>query len=540
MLRLINHKILFILVFISGTILFYLPLILTPGYYSHDELSIWRASINFGWAPFTNFSSAGFYRPLGWNMQILIMHFAGNIPQLVHLFNVLLHAVNGVLFYFILRRLTNSNNYKFPLISAVLFVISPLAAFAVGWTATLFDVSYMFFILIIILIMVSFKDVGEKSSWLNWKNFALFTGFFILTVLSLLCKESAIMAVVYIGITFIWFKSGKVRILALSSAALASGIYMLLRLQGILTMASGGESNPYGFNLGNIGGHLVSYLLYPFAFGVPEIHTIFASTVPSMLTILLGSVFKFIDADSLFRICSILWIALITFGAILHISIIIMFAIRHQFRWGIIYIIIFILTLVPVLALNKPVEGQYLYVSAIALSIALAYLLTNQKSKNEKVSEQISGVQTEDNKLRVMKGQKGNRNIGRNIFNGALIVMVAFLVIHTFVTQFYFHKTGIEQRNFLASLTSAVQTEVIENKVSEINIAIVCKPDSPYWMADRATHELESIGGIKINTIKVIHVNQNFDNADANIILLLQGNGTLQPVSTENLSNKFQ
>ncbi|MHB9053018.1 MAG: glycosyltransferase family 39 protein [Thermoleophilia bacterium] len=106
-------------------------------------------------------------------------------PQ--HLLNVVMHAMNAGLLFFLLGRLGADRLGAFA--AATLVVLSPLAPEAVTWTAGRFDVWALFFMLIALL---------SYAVYLQNRRRALISVALAATATALLSKETAVMLIVLI------------------------------------------------------------------------------------------------------------------------------------------------------------------------------------------------------------------------------------------------------------------------------------------------------------------------------------------------------
>jgi protein O-mannosyl-transferase len=174
----------------------------------------------FGWNQlkwmFTTFHM-GHYQPLSWLSFAMDYLLWGMDPFGYHLTNLLLHAANSVLFYFVSWRLLGAalsisdgkKNWQLSVsagLSALLFAIHPLRVESVAWATERRDVLSGFFFLITVDCYLRAAATREGSTRRRWLRTAL-VGY----VLSLLSKA--------IGIT-------------LPAVLLLMDVYPLRRLQG--------------------------------------------------------------------------------------------------------------------------------------------------------------------------------------------------------------------------------------------------------------------------------------------------------------------
>ncbi len=147
---------------------------------------------------------AGLYVPVTYTAWGLLAAGAyservGLNPLVFHGFNVLLHAVNALLVFSILRRLLPGKNQASiaaaAAAGAVLFAVHPVQVEPVGWVTGLKDVLCGFFSLLSLLgFVVAFENAGgdageNEASGLRWPTYALATAAYALALLS---KPSAV------------------------------------------------------------------------------------------------------------------------------------------------------------------------------------------------------------------------------------------------------------------------------------------------------------------------------------------------------------
>ncbi len=125
---------------------------------------------------FTTFY-AGNYHPLTMLSLAVDYRFGKTEPFAYHLTNILLHAANAVLVYFVIRRLTRKTGVA--VLAGLLFGLHPLHVESVAWVSERKDVLYAFFFLLSLLCYIRFAADTE-----NKKCYWLSILFFILSLLS--------------------------------------------------------------------------------------------------------------------------------------------------------------------------------------------------------------------------------------------------------------------------------------------------------------------------------------------------------------------
>ena len=103
------------------------------------------------------------YQPLVFLSYAVEYHFFGLDPRVFHFSNIILHLLNVVLVYVVLREL--SGNSAIALIACALFAIHPMRVESVAWVTTRRDVLYSFFYLFSILQYLKYlRADGNKST----------------------------------------------------------------------------------------------------------------------------------------------------------------------------------------------------------------------------------------------------------------------------------------------------------------------------------------------------------------------------------------
>jgi hypothetical protein len=338
-----------ILLLLAGIFL-NLILIMNPGYYSHEELQFLKDSSNISWTsldwqpPRHNVE----YRPVGRNFELMVMSLLGMYPQFVHLVHTVIHILNAFIVFILAGKLFPELGEKFQITASLFFMFSPLASFGAGWAAAVYDLLYVLFAGVILVLYSRRNDAYFNGPL---KKLILYAGIFILTALALLTKETAVMIVWYLFLLLVFAGFDRKGIVIFISACTATLIYAFIRISSLFHIAVESTSG-YKVSLGqNILQNFTQYFLYPFTAGVTEIHNVFVLTPAWMLLTAAG----------------------------IHIVVIVLLSMR-RFVYAIWYLVAFVFPLMPILIINMT-ASHYLYASAIPLSIALAYLLFRTKNK---------------------------------------------------------------------------------------------------------------------------------------------------------------
>ena len=328
-------------------------LIAIPGYYSNDELVFLSPTATF-LSPTGGMNTPAavvnrcvqlafnldclhhsrFFRPIGGYILTKIMR--GNpYPFWPHLLMGVLHSINAVLLYVLLKR--SSRNLA--LLTAIIFAASPLALYTVAWVAAIYDILMTMAGLAMALAICSHVRSGSKHSLLL---VALFTS------LGLLSKETALVFPA-VALLTIYLSSLSVppkrATLTLAAVILPWITYLAVRLKPLMQAAA---SSPGGYKTdigSNVIKNMAAYAEFPFAFNLAEITNV----------TLLPNIFALLSALAFFFVFGLSWLASDKLKAIAFIG-------------------LWIAPLLPVLVITK-FETQYLYGAAVGFSMALAVCL---------------------------------------------------------------------------------------------------------------------------------------------------------------------
>ncbi|MEF9978759.1 MAG: hypothetical protein RR834_09755 [Thermomonas sp.] len=117
-----------------------LPLALNPGYYSHDELQ-WAAyaadGVHVPWLDVSAFQ----YRPLTFNLWMLLSRALFDTPMLFHAVLVIAGALNAALLFAVGRGFGMPTRQA--IIGALAFVLSPYAVYTHGWVGCIADLLWV-------------------------------------------------------------------------------------------------------------------------------------------------------------------------------------------------------------------------------------------------------------------------------------------------------------------------------------------------------------------------------------------------------------
>jgi hypothetical protein len=237
-------------------LLLQLPLILNPGYLSFDELQWWaRADVpafaDLPWVAWTDLRAFQ-YRPLTFNLWLVLAHLLAAHACAMHALFVLLGTINALLLAACLRRLDVSRSTA--AVAAVAFVLSPYAAYTHGWTGTLGDLLVLLFGLLGVCAMLWWPDAARRN-----RLIALLLA--LLIILALLAKEAAV-AVPPLWLAVAAARHGWRRAVAfVAPAALIVVACVAARVPALWLVGAGNEG--YAWHLANVPPRLAEYALFP-------------------------------------------------------------------------------------------------------------------------------------------------------------------------------------------------------------------------------------------------------------------------------------
>lgn len=242
-----------------------LPLALNPGYFSHDELqwAAWAdvpAGQSLPWVSWTGVEAYQ-YRPLTFNLWLLLSRLWFGQPPLFHAFCVLWGSLNAMALASLGRRLGMA-----PLpavLGALAFALGPYAVYVHGWVGTMADLIWLSCTLIVGLIVARTTRPGVAFA-----AALLFTG------VGLLGKEAAITIPPLLAVA--WWFDGRKRtwFAATVGAGLAVVAYLALRYPALLQTPQQGAQ--YALSLAHPPLRWLEYQLFAQIPTLPETFTTLA------------------------------------------------------------------------------------------------------------------------------------------------------------------------------------------------------------------------------------------------------------------------
>jgi len=248
-----------VLVF-AAALLAQLPLLLNPGYFSHDELQ-WAAMAGngqaFSWLAIDTFQ----FRPLTFNLWMWLSQQLFAQPQAFHTVLVAWGAGNTALLYAIGRGF--GVGARPAALGALAFALGPYAAYVHGWVGTLGDLIWLSCALLIVLAVQRLRNVVIAVVIAA-----------TLTAVALLGKEAAFAIPPMLAVAW-WFDDRKSTWAAATLAAGAvAAAYLALRWNVLLHAPRVGEQ--YTLSLAHVPLRWLEYQLFPSIFPLLETFTTFA------------------------------------------------------------------------------------------------------------------------------------------------------------------------------------------------------------------------------------------------------------------------
>jgi hypothetical protein len=228
--------------------LFQLPLVLNPGYYSHDELQWAARAVHgewFAWSALDAFQ----YRPLTFNLWVALSKLLFATPMAFHAVLVLWGCANAALLCAIGRRF--GMRPWAAAMGALCFALGPYATYVHGWVGCIGDLAWLGCALLVAWIALRARRVVVIAMAAA-----------VLTAVGLLAKEAAL-AIPALAAVAWWFDvARRPRWLAvvLASGAVAA-LFLGLRADALLHAPR--EGAQYALSLANVPLRWLEYQLFP-------------------------------------------------------------------------------------------------------------------------------------------------------------------------------------------------------------------------------------------------------------------------------------
>jgi hypothetical protein len=422
--------------------LFFLPVIATPGYFSHDEWQRADAVTASGFDAYAREYGSlkagpefGFpVRPIGFVQQGVSGLWMRRSPPLVHAIDVAIHAAAVLLLWRVL--LAAGMSRRRAVFGAAVFAISPLATLAVAWVGASFDRWYVLFSLVCALGVLRVAKEGLH---------AVAVACVVLGAAgAILSKETALMlpaalllmlaATRYFGRQELRWRPALASVLLAAAPVMA---YLFVRWPAIeATLHAGGAPGPYSPSLANVPQGMVSYLLQPFMATAVEL--VSAPLLPMWQWVL---------------------------AALLHLAFLGLLWLRRGAIAVVLYFAGYLVFLLPVLPLPTP-GAHYLYGSGLALAVALAALLPAGPPADG------AGAAT----------PARGAGVARVAAVGAM-ALVALLALRAFVVQNEVYSVGRCQAELLSSFEPQALAAIARGASRS---RIVAVPGAREWVAVRS------------------------------------------------------
>jgi hypothetical protein len=298
-------------VFLLIAFLIGLPLILNPGYFSSDELQ-WLAFADkpslgdVPWNAWFDFSPFQ-YRPLTFNLWLLLSHFIGNQPIAMHLVRIVFGLAAAWLLRSLLLQLDVAP-WRATLASWI-WLLTPYTVYTHGWVGTYGDS------LCLIFMLLALRHALLQSRTCDWiPAIAESLPVAALTALALMSKESAIVFPAAMLIAAL-HRRDRIGVAAFAATALVVLSYLGLRLQTILFPQV--TADGYHWSLANIPARFAEYTVFPFLVGHFEViaSRTHLANWPALLD--LGIVLS-VSLGASWRRCLVFWIGwIVALGPVL-------------------------------------------------------------------------------------------------------------------------------------------------------------------------------------------------------------------------------
>lgn len=249
-------------------------LLANPGYFSHDELQ-WgaRAAIALDRLDFVSFTDWDQFqfRPLTFNLWMLLSHALFDTPHLFHAAFVLAGSLLGLLLARVLVGAGCRAGVAFG--AGLAFVCSPYAVWVHGWVGCLGDLLWVGCGLAIV---VALQRLGTNHRALALAALVAAGA----TALGLYSKEAALSIPALLGLATLLLRFPRTWLVATISSGAVAVAYLVLRLDVLMNP---GEASSYAMQPSLLPRRWFEYLVFPWALGVREIHTLMLVSWQRML-----------------------------------------------------------------------------------------------------------------------------------------------------------------------------------------------------------------------------------------------------------------
>lgn len=259
------------------------------GFFSLDDAAIFNALQSAEFSLRSLFLSGGdlYFRPFVLLSFLFDLFLFGRNPAGVHMVNIFLHLMNGLLIYYLTVELMHADEKKdrYAFFASLFFMLHPLNTEAVVWIAARSDLICTLFFLLALILMIKMGGTGDPF---------VLAGIFVMFLFSLFGKEASIgLLAAAPAYYYLLMKKGKIShreaVLVNASVFAAAVIYLVLRSgqigvpdAGITRVVSqSGAIMPVIIDSLTAYGYYISKLLYPFPlnFAILQINKVLSLTV---------------------------------------------------------------------------------------------------------------------------------------------------------------------------------------------------------------------------------------------------------------------
>lgn len=243
---------------------------------SASQASSAQEFLNF-FNPFYQYPDIFFYRPLTTQVYFFINKtLFGLNPVPFHIESLILHLVNSILFFLIIKKIWQNKNIAF--VSALFYAVSAAHFLSLYYISAFQQVCRTFFIFLSILMFFKYQDTKQKSAYL---------GSLIAFLAALLSKETSIvLPLLFLPLEILRNRTGKLK--TITQMAIKSTIpfvvvvliYGIVRFTGLQSVFNEGSYNTT-FSFSDILQNLKWYIIW--SLGLPEILSTYPSLKPDSL-----------------------------------------------------------------------------------------------------------------------------------------------------------------------------------------------------------------------------------------------------------------
>jgi len=244
-----------------------LPLVLNPGYYSHDELqwAVYAADrVHVPWLD----PSAFQYRPLTFNLWMLLSRALFATPMLFHAVLVAAGALNAALLFAVGRGFGVPARQA--MVGALVFVLSPYAVYTHGWVGCIADLLWVG----CALLLASCVQHTKRPL------VAVFAAALLMAI-ALLAKEAAFAIPPLLALAW-WFDGRKPKwLVAMLASGAVAALYLGLRIDVLLNAPR--EGSQYVLSAWHVPLRWLEYQLFPPIVPLQEAITTLLRPLPAVI-----------------------------------------------------------------------------------------------------------------------------------------------------------------------------------------------------------------------------------------------------------------